>query len=76
MSEREFVAAAAALRDVEKKFVERNATLDQALLMRIADQRLDVLAIAFAQSILPRVDPKNLLLLLGWRLVLSDRKGS
>src|SRR5205814_2228909 len=63
-SERELVAAAAALRHVEEKFVERNAPLDQALLMRIADQRLDVLAIALAQSVLPRVDPENLLLLL------------
>src|SRR5258705_9613693 len=62
--EGEFVAAAGALRDAEKQLVERDAPLDQALLLRVAHQRLEVLAVALGQSVFPRITPKNLLLLL------------
>src|SRR5712671_4361780 len=62
--EGELVAAAGALRHAEKQLVERNAPLDQALLLRVADQRLEVLAVAVGQSVFPRIAPKNFLLLL------------
>src|SRR5258705_11772271 len=61
---RELVAAAGALRHAQKELVERDAPLDQALLLRVADQRLEVLAVAVGQSVFPRIATENLLLLL------------
>src|SRR5712675_694371 len=61
---REFVAAAGALRHAQEQLVERDAPLDQALLLRVADQRLEVLAVPFGQSVFPRIAPQRLLLLL------------
>src|SRR6266436_2144597 len=60
VSERKLVAASGALRHAQKELVERDAPLDQALLVRVADQRLQVLAVAGGQSVLPRIATENL----------------
>src|SRR6185503_15424369 len=59
----EFVTLAA-FGDVEEQLIERQWPLDQALLMRIGDEPLEVLGIALPQSIFPRVLAEDALLLL------------
>src|SRR5437868_1276783 len=52
------------LRDVEKKLVERQAALDQSLLVGIGDQTLEISCIALGQTIFPRVRAEDAFLLL------------
>src|SRR6201999_1417640 len=58
------IAAFAALRDAQEKVLQRRPLLDQALLVRVADQRLEVLYVLFRKPVFPRVGTKKLLLLL------------
>src|SRR5262245_30493929 len=59
----EFMAFAA-LGDVEEELVERQRPLDQALLVRIGDEPLEVPGIALAEPVLPGVLAEDALLLL------------
>src|SRR5262245_26325278 len=59
----EFIAFAA-LGDVEEQLVERQRPLDQALLMRIGDEPLEVPGVALGEPVLPGVLAEDALLLL------------
>src|SRR3954447_5728054 len=59
----EFVALAA-LGDIQEQFIEREPPPAQALLVRIGDEPLEVLGIAFRQSVFPGVLAEDALLLL------------
>src|SRR5262245_964493 len=56
-------AALAACVDTEKQLIERRTFLDQPLLVRIADQRLEHLAVLFREAVFPRIGSEHALLL-------------
>src|SRR5258705_4249568 len=58
------LVALAAFGDVEEQLVERDATADQALLLRIRDQPLEVWGVALTQAVFPWVLAEDALLLL------------
>ena len=57
-------AALAALVDIEKELLERRPLLDQALLVRVADQGVEHLAVFLREPVFPRIRTENALLLL------------
>src|SRR5262249_36791527 len=68
----EFIAFAA-LGDVEKELVEGQRPLDQALLVRIGDEPLEIPGIALAEPVLPGVLAQDALLLLPALAVPGER---
>src|SRR5262249_49421244 len=68
----EFVAFAT-LGDVEEQLVERESPLDQALLVRIGHEPLEILGVAFGQAVFPGVRAEDALLLLPALAVPSER---
>src|SRR5262249_52343553 len=68
----EFIAFAA-LGDVEEQIVERQRPLDQALLVRIGDEPLEIPGIALAEPVLPGVFAQDAPLLLPTLAVPGER---
>src|SRR5208282_2659701 len=69
----EFLAALAALRDVEKKLLERDPPPDQALLVRIAHQGPEIVAVPFREPVFPGIRAEDFRLLLPMLAVEDER---
>ncbi len=67
------LAALAALRHRQEQLIERDAAADQALIVRIAHQRLEVPAVRLGQAVFPRVAAEQLLLLVPRFLIPGER---
>src|SRR5262249_32186379 len=68
----EFIAFAP-LGDAQEQLVEGESSLDKALLVRISHETLEILCVAFRQSVFPGVRAEDVLLLLPALAVPSER---